>query len=115
MKRDTSERAQEQELFLDSAEALRSHIRSQVRQALKEVFEEEIRGLCGQQYRPASSEHYRAGSAPSYVMIAAAIVWANVPEMAVWKSNETPEYIKMAPFIAENNSINIPESLKNVA
>ena len=69
MKRDTSERAQEQELFLDSAQALRGHIRSQVRQALQQVFEEEIRGLCGRHYQPDSDDHYRAGSAPSYVMV----------------------------------------------
>ena len=69
MKRDTSERAQEQELILDSAEALRGHIRSQVRQALQQVFEEEIRGLCGRHYQPDSDDHYRAGSAPSYVMV----------------------------------------------
>ena len=69
MKRDTSERTQEQELFLDSAQALRGHIRSQVRQALQQVFEEEIRGLCGRHYQPDSDDHYRAGSAPSYVMV----------------------------------------------
>ncbi len=69
MKRDTSERAQEQELFLDSAQALRGHIRSQVRQALQQVFEEEIRDLCGRYYQPDSDDHYRAGSAPSYVMV----------------------------------------------
>lgn len=69
MRRDTSDEGQEQELFLDSAEALRGHIRNQVRQALQQVFEEEIRGLCGEHYHPASNEHYRAGSAPSYVMI----------------------------------------------
>ena len=69
MKRDTSERTQEQELFLDSAQALRGHIRSQVRQALQQVFEEEIRGRCGRHYQPDSDDHYRAGSAPSYVMV----------------------------------------------
>ena len=45
MKRDTFGEGQEQELFLDSAEALRGHIRSQVRQALQQVFEEE-NGAC---------------------------------------------------------------------
>jgi len=69
MKRDTSDQCQEQELFLDSAEALRGHLRSQVRQALHQVFAEEIRGLCGEHYHPTSNEHYRAGSAPSYVMV----------------------------------------------
>ena len=69
MRRDTSDQCQEQELFLDSADALRGHIRNQVRHALRQVFEEEIRGLCGSHYQPDSDDHYRAGSAPSYVMI----------------------------------------------
>jgi transposase-like protein len=69
VKIDTSDEGQEQELFLDSAEALRGHIRNQVHQALQQVFEEEIRELCGAHYHPASNEHYRAGSAPSYVMV----------------------------------------------
>lgn len=69
MKRNTADESQEQELFLDSAEALRGHIRNQVRKALQQVFEEEIRGLCGRHYQPDSDDHYRAGSAPSYVMV----------------------------------------------
>jgi len=69
MKINKSDKCEEQDLSLDSAEALRCHIRNQVRYALQQVFEEEIRGLCGEHYHPASNEHYRAGSAPSYVMV----------------------------------------------
>lgn len=57
-----------QVLFNGTAEALREHLRVSVRQALKDVFEEEIRSLCGQRYHPDQSEYQRAGSARSYVI-----------------------------------------------
>jgi len=57
-----------QGLIVDSAESLREHLRGSVRQALKEIFEEEIRSLCGDRYHPGGSDCRRAGTAPSYVM-----------------------------------------------
>jgi hypothetical protein len=41
-----------QGLLLDSAEQFRTHIRVSVREALKSIFEEEIRVLCGSRYHP---------------------------------------------------------------
>ena len=57
-----------QGLFVDSAESLREHLRGSVRQALKEIFEEEIRSLCGDRYHPEGKDCRRGGTAPSYVM-----------------------------------------------
>src|SRR5690606_26771340 len=68
MKEDKAPEEWGQGLFVDSAESLREHLRSSVRQALKELFEEEIRILCGARYHPGGSDYHRAGSSPSYVM-----------------------------------------------
>jgi hypothetical protein len=68
MKEDKAPEVWGQGLFVDSAESLREHLRSSVRQALKELFEEEIRILCGARYHPGGSDYHRAGSSPSYVM-----------------------------------------------
>jgi len=69
VKDDRNERIEEQEQFLDSAEAFRAYIRARTRQALVEVCEEEIRALCGRPYGPdEGSDCQRAGSAASYVM-----------------------------------------------
>jgi putative transposase len=57
-----------QGLLLDSAEQFRTHIRVSVREALKSIFEEEIRVLCGSRYHPDEGPCRRAGSAPSYVI-----------------------------------------------
>ena len=54
-----------QGLFVDSAESLREHLRGSVRQALKEIFEEEIRSLCGDRYHPEGKDCRRGGTAPS--------------------------------------------------
>jgi hypothetical protein len=53
-----------QGLIIDSAESLREHLRGSVRQALMEIFEEEIRSLCGERYHPEGSDYKRAGTAP---------------------------------------------------
>ena len=68
MKEDRNDLETGQGLFVDSAESLREHLRGSVRQALKEIFEEEIRSLCGDRYHPDGSDCKRAGTAPSYVM-----------------------------------------------
>jgi len=67
--KDTNESTEEQVQFLDSAEAFRAYIRSQTRWALSEVFDQELSSLCGERYEHSNANsHYRAGSAPSYVM-----------------------------------------------
>lgn len=69
MKEDRNERTEEQAQFLDNAAAFRDYLRARTRQALAEVFEDELRNLCGPAYgRGEQSDCYRAGSAPSYVM-----------------------------------------------
>jgi transposase-like protein len=68
MKRDSNSPVAGQGLFVDSAESLREHLRGSVRQALKDIFEEEIRILCGDRYQPNGGDYHRAGTAPSYVM-----------------------------------------------
>ena len=69
MNKDRNERTEEQVQFLDSAEAFRDYIRSCTRRALAEVFEQELRDLCGERYARGQKEGcQRAGSAPSYVM-----------------------------------------------
>lgn len=68
MKEDKSPEGSGQELFVDSSESLRDHLRCSVRHALKDIFEEEIRLLCGTRYQPAGGDYHRAGSSPSYVM-----------------------------------------------
>jgi putative transposase len=68
MKEDRKNPEAGQELFNGTAEALREHLRVRVRQALKDVFEDELRSLCGERYHPDQSEYQRAGSAPSYVI-----------------------------------------------
>jgi len=69
MNKTRTESTEEQVQFLDSAEAFRDYIRFQTRRALAEVFEEELSVLCGKPYQHGNdSVHYRAGSAPSYVM-----------------------------------------------
>ena len=57
-----------QGIFNGTTETLREHLRGSVRQALKEIVEEEIRALCGERYRPDQSVYQRAGSASSYVI-----------------------------------------------
>ena len=57
-----------QGLIVDSTEALREHLRASAREALKEIFEQEIRSLCGERYHPDGGDCRRAGTAPSYVM-----------------------------------------------
>lgn len=72
MKEVRNERTEEQAQFLDSGEAFRDYLRARARQALAEVIEEEIAGLCGRAYgRDEGTGCYRAGSAPSYVMTGA--------------------------------------------
>lgn len=68
MRKDKKSPATGQGLFVESAEALREHLRGSVRQALKQIFEEEIRSLCGERYHPGGGDYHRAGTAPSYVM-----------------------------------------------
>lgn len=68
MKKDRNNPGTGQGLIVDSTETLREHLRGSVRQALKEIFEEEIRSLCGERYHPDESNYRRAGTAPSYVM-----------------------------------------------
>lgn len=68
MKEDRNNPKSGQVLINGTAEGLREHLRERVRQALKEVFEDELRSLCGQRYHPDQSEYRRAGSAPSYVI-----------------------------------------------
>ena len=68
MKEDRNHPETGQALFDGGADALRKHLRGSVRQALKEIFEEEIRSLCGERYHPDGSDYKRAGTAPSYVM-----------------------------------------------
>lgn len=58
----------EQGLFVDSSQMLRDYLRESVRGALKELFEEEIRSLCGDRYHPSGSGCQRGGSSPSYVI-----------------------------------------------
>lgn len=69
MNKRRNEVTEEQAQFLDNAEAFRDYIRRQTRRALAGVFEHELTHLCGERYeRGNTSGHYRAGSAPSYVM-----------------------------------------------
>ncbi|MDD4347471.1 MAG: hypothetical protein PHF70_00070 [Opitutales bacterium] len=68
MKEDRNDLEAGQGLIVDSPEALREHLRGGVREALKEIFEQEIRDLCGKRYHPEGSNCRRAGTAPSYVM-----------------------------------------------
>lgn len=56
-------------LSADSAAEFRELFRQQVRAMLLGVMEEEVNVLCGAMYHPAPvTEHYRAGSAPGYVL-----------------------------------------------
>jgi len=57
-----------QGLNVDSTEALREHLRASAREALKEIFEHELRSLCGARYQPEGGDCRRAGTAPSYVI-----------------------------------------------
>lgn len=67
MKKDKNDPFSGQGLMVDSAEALEEVLRATVRAALMEVFEQEIRGLCGERYHPDGGDCRRAGTAPSYV------------------------------------------------
>lgn len=54
----------------EAAKLLRDMLRANVRQALYELVEEEISGLCGPRHRPhAESPYYRSGSADSEVYL----------------------------------------------
>jgi transposase-like protein len=57
----------------DSKEAgtlLRAVLRSKMREALMEIFEEEVRGLCGPKHAPdCKSDYYRAGTSPAKVKL----------------------------------------------
>lgn len=69
MKEHRNEPSEEQAQLLSSASAFREYLHARARQALADVFEQEIEALCGRRYGPdAHSDCYRAGSAPSYVM-----------------------------------------------
>lgn len=68
MKEDRNDPLSGQGLIVDSTEALREHLRASAREALKEIFEQEIRSLCGERYHPDGGDCSRAGTAPSYVM-----------------------------------------------
>lgn len=68
MKEDKTDPFSGQGLIVDSTEALREHLRASAREALKEMFEQEIRSLCGERYHPGGGDCRRAGTAPSYVM-----------------------------------------------
>jgi len=59
-----------QDQYIDSAESLRAHLQTKAREALCAVIDEEVAALCGERYRANSGrDHYRAGSAHSYVMV----------------------------------------------
>ena len=68
MKKDRNDPFSGQGLIVDSTEALREHLRASAREALMEIFEQEIRSLCGKRYHPEGGDCRRAGTAPSYVM-----------------------------------------------
>jgi len=57
----------------DSKEAgalLRAALRNKMREALMEIFEEEVQGLCGPSHsRNSKSDYYRAGSSPAKVKL----------------------------------------------
>ena len=57
----------------DSKEAgalLRSALRDKMREALMEIFEEEVQGLCGSSHsRDSKTDYYRAGSSPAKVKL----------------------------------------------
>ena len=57
----------------DSKEAgalLRAALRNKMREALMEIFEEEVQGLCGPSHsRDSKSDYYRAGSSPAKVKL----------------------------------------------
>ena len=57
----------------DSKEAgalLRAALRNNMREALMEIFEEEVQGLCGPSHsRDSKSDYYRAGSSPAKVKL----------------------------------------------
>ena len=59
----------------DSKEAgalLRSALRDKMREALMEIFEEEVQGLCGSSHsRDSKTDYYRAGSSPAKVKLGA--------------------------------------------
>ena len=69
MNKDTNKPTEEQVQFHENAAAFRDYIQSLTRKALAEVFEHELKSLCGEPYaRENNSDYKRAGSAPSYVM-----------------------------------------------
>ncbi len=54
----------------EAAKLLRDMLRANVRQALYELVEEEISGICGPRHRPEeATPYYRSGSAPSEIYL----------------------------------------------
>jgi hypothetical protein len=49
---------------------LRAALRNKMREALMEIYEEEVQGLCGPSHsRDSKSDYYRAGSSPAKVKL----------------------------------------------
>ena len=70
MKVNTEEGLISQADSLGTANDFRSFLRGQAREALCRLIEDEVRGLCGESYRPGEEATcYRAGSAPSSVYV----------------------------------------------
>jgi len=68
MNTNTTEKGGLQAPFTGGAEEFRDYLHAQVRRAIAEIVEQEVRELCGTRHSPDGGEHRRAGSAPSYVI-----------------------------------------------
>ena len=101
----------------DSNEAgalLRTVLRSKVREALIEILEEEVQGLCGTKHAPrADSNHYRAGSSKAKVKLGEVEETIRRPRVRVslgdssaerhlasWKAAKDPDAWEQALFRA---------------
>ena len=66
----------------EAAELLHEVLRANVRQALYELVEEEIQGLCGPKHRPKEGgRYYRSGTSPSEVYLEGRRVPAKRPRV----------------------------------
>lgn len=65
---EAARKAGTQALSAQTAEEFREFIRAGVQNLLWNVMREEVELYCGPRHHPASTEHYRAGTAPGYVL-----------------------------------------------
>jgi putative transposase len=99
MNKDRHEQYEEQVQFFDSSEALQKYLHQQVRQALANVIEQELSALCGGRYERGKQEaHYRAGSAPSYVMTECGREPMQRPRVRKIKSDGSSEEVTLSSW-----------------